>query len=80
MTINESLIEIFAMVLKVNEQGKHHIFLDIAPHVDWITVQIFEGQWFSEADPTFRVDCKYKVVEAEKNIIELKDEILKYMD
>lgn len=58
----ELINQIVANAVQVNLQGNHHVFVDIAGHVNSIRVSIYVGGWSManwDADPTYNRQCYY---------------------
>ncbi len=80
---NITIIKIITeKALAVNLAGKHHVFVDIAGHVNSITVRAYKGGWseeLAELGPTYTCHCYYNSDECKPyldNMLEVVDAYL----
>ena len=43
--MTDKILKLVEKVMEVNENTEHHVFFEIAPHIKWCEVRIYEGGW-----------------------------------
>lgn len=71
---------LFDLALEINEQGKHHVFINLSPHVDWLSVSIFRNGWFDGANPTYDATYEYNSLNAKRKANAIKKIMLSYKE
>lgn len=54
--MEEKVLNIFSLCMQVSAKG-NDCFFDYSPHVQKITVRIFDGKWEKGKMPYFNCDC-----------------------
>ena len=72
--------ELFNLALEINQQGTHHVFIALSPHVDWLSVRIFRNSWIEDANPTYSDKYDYNSLSAEMEADEIKKIMLSFKE
>lgn len=78
--INKLMLSIFNLTLQINSQGKHHIFLQVFPHVEQITVELHKGGWIEKKKLDLKLECYYNNADAEKELTKINNILLQYLE
>lgn len=52
--MRDKILKLVEKVMEVNENTKHDVFFEIAPHVKWCEIKVCEGGW--ENQPKNRIE------------------------
>ena len=56
MKQREYLVKIMGLSYDVNQNTKHHVFLDFSGHVSQFTLKVYEGGWETDKNHSFYLD------------------------
>lgn len=76
-SVYTTLMKIFDLALQINNQGRHEVFFEIAPHVESISIRVFKDKWDKGIDPTNYYNIYYQNNVDE--LLEVKDKMVEYL-
>jgi len=58
--VRNTTLKLVDLALQINEQGDYQVFVDISPHINNISFDIFEGGWKKNKPVTDAFNFWYK--------------------
>jgi hypothetical protein len=72
--------ELINLVVKINDEGKHHAFMEISPHCDLMAFRVYKNGWMSSTHADEYFDCYYKgYLCNRRKITSCRDRLEKYL-
>lgn len=73
----DRISEMIEKIMYINNNTKHHVFFNIAPHVNWCEIQIIENGWRTEDYEIeyhhFYYDDRYKEIDYINMMLRLEE-------